>query len=182
MNWHQLKQGLQISHSFKTSQKCWCSLHIHAVDLDLQRHHSSYSFWNNPNPSLWFFKLCWFRLLLHLPWLCWLLTISDISKSMDFRQDLEVCTGNTHPILLSMRLLGIMASIALREFASFSSVICFGIPRIYSNPLFGIWSEKQYLPWVTNMHLVQHHLHRTLRNLRTSHHYNIFFTILTIVF
>lgn len=61
-----------------------------------------------------------------------------IPKSVDFRQELEPCTGNTHPILLSMRFLGIMASIALREFANFSSEICFGIPRIYSNPLFGI--------------------------------------------
>lgn len=66
-----------------------------------------------------------------------------IPKSVDFRQDLEPCTGNTHPILLSMRFLGIMASIALREFANFSSEICFGIPRIYSNPLFGIWSKKK---------------------------------------
>lgn len=150
MNRHQLKQGLQLSHSFQTSQNCWV-LFGHPWTLIFKAITSPILFQNYPTPSLWFFKPCWFWLRLHLPWLCWLLTISDIPKTMDFRQVLEICTGNTHPILLSMRFLGIMASIALREFASFSSDICFGIPRIYSNPLFGIWSEKQYLPWITNM-------------------------------
>lgn len=153
MNWHQLKQGLQINSSFHTSQNCWL-LFGHPIgpwsstptlvlffSRTIQPHLSG-----SLNPVGFGFSSPFPGYVDYLPY-------RTIPKSVDFRQDLEPCTGNTHPILLSMRFLGIMASIALREFASFSSDICFGIPRIYSNPLFGIWSKKkEYLPWVTNMH------------------------------